>query len=35
MSTGLQLEAWVNTACPRMVDDQELYKKLVVNALEI
>ncbi|HIH14197.1 MAG TPA: 2-(3-amino-3-carboxypropyl)histidine synthase [Nanoarchaeota archaeon] len=30
-----QIDAWVNTACPRMVDDQELYKKPVVNALEL
>ncbi len=30
-----QIEAWINTACPRMVDDQEVYKKPVVNALEI
>ncbi len=29
-----QIEAWVNTACPRMVDDQELYKKPIVNASE-
>ena len=29
-----QIEAWVNTACPRMVDDQELYKKPIVNVVE-
>ena len=29
-----QIEAWVNTACPRVVDDQELYKKPVVNVVE-
>lgn len=29
-----QIDAWVNTACPRVVDDQELYKKPVVNVSE-
>ena len=29
------IEVWVNTACPRLVDDQELYKKPIINALEI
>jgi len=30
-----QIECWVNTACPRMVDDQELYNKPIVNASEL
>ncbi|MBI4095325.1 MAG: diphthamide synthesis protein [DPANN group archaeon] len=28
------IEAWVNTACPRITDDQELVKKPIVNARE-
>ncbi len=29
------IDAWVNTACPRITDDQELVKKPVVNWLEL
>ncbi|MBI2040858.1 MAG: diphthamide synthesis protein [DPANN group archaeon] len=29
------IEAWVNTACPRITDDQQSIKKPVVNATEI
>jgi len=29
------VECWVNTACPRMVDDQERYPKPIVNIDEI
>ncbi len=28
------IEAWVNTACPRITDDQELVKKPIVNVRE-
>lgn len=30
-----QIQAWVNTACPRIVDDQELFKKPIANLDEI
>ncbi len=30
-----QIDCWVNTACPRIVDDQESYDKLIVNYDEI
>ncbi|MBD3263191.1 diphthamide biosynthesis enzyme Dph2 [Candidatus Woesearchaeota archaeon] len=30
-----QIQAWINTACPRLVDDQELFKKSIANADEI
>ncbi len=29
------IEVWVNTACPRIVDDQELYEKPIINLEEI
>jgi len=29
------IEAWINTACPRLVDDQGLYKKPIVNFTEL
>ena len=29
------IQAWINTACPRLVDDQILFKKTIVNASEI
>lgn len=30
-----QIQAWINTACPRLVDDQELFKKPIADAHEI
>ena len=30
-----QIQAWINTACPRIVDDQELFKKPIADASEI
>lgn len=30
-----QVQAWINTACPRIVDDQELFKKPIANINEI
>ncbi|MFH0869255.1 MAG: 2-(3-amino-3-carboxypropyl)histidine synthase subunit 1/2 [archaeon] len=30
-----QIDVWVNTACPRIVDDLKMYKKTIVNANEI
>ena len=30
-----QVEVWVNTACPRIVDDLKSYKKTIVNANEL
>jgi len=30
-----QIQAWVNTACPRLVDDQELFKKPIADANEL
>lgn len=30
-----QIDVWVNTACPRIVDDLKSYKKTVVNANEL
>jgi len=30
-----QIDVWVNTACPRIVDDIKLYKKPIVNANEL
>jgi len=30
-----QIDVWVNTACPRLVDDFESYRKVVVNANEL
>ncbi len=29
------IDAWVNTACPRITDDQELIKKPIVNTSEL
>ena len=30
-----QIEAWVNTACPRITDDQSLYQKPIINVKEM
>jgi len=30
-----EIEAWINTACPRMVDDQELFNRPIVNPYEL
>lgn len=30
-----QVKAWINTACPRIVDDQELFKKPIADINEI
>ncbi|MBS3064958.1 MAG: diphthamide synthesis protein [DPANN group archaeon] len=30
-----QIEAWVNTACPRITDDQSVYGKPLINVREI
>jgi 2-(3-amino-3-carboxypropyl)histidine synthase len=30
-----KIEAWINTACPRMIDDQELYNRPIVNPYEL
>src|SRR3989344_4056243 len=30
-----QIEAWVNTACPRITDDQSLYQKPIINVKEL
>ena len=30
-----QIQAWINTACPRLVDDQELFNKPVADISEI
>ncbi|MEK6923154.1 MAG: diphthamide synthesis protein [Nanoarchaeota archaeon] len=30
-----QIEAWVNTACPRITDDQSLYQKPLINVKEM
>ncbi len=29
------IDIWVNTACPRLVDDQELFKKPIINAEDL
>lgn len=29
------VDVWINTACPRIVDDLKSYKKLIVNANEL
>ena len=31
----LDIEAWINTACPRIPDDQELFKRPIVNAEDL
>ena len=30
-----KIECWISTACPRMVDDQDLYNKPIVNVEEL
>lgn len=30
-----KIEAWINTSCPRIVEDQELFRKPIVNAEEL
>lgn len=30
-----QIDCWVNTACPRIVDDQESFNRLIVNYDEV
>ncbi len=30
-----QIQAWINTACPRIVDDQELFSRPIANIEEV
>jgi len=30
-----QIQAWINTACPRIVDDQEVFKKPIADVREL